>query len=87
MKAHELLGDTINDVCVEVCTYEKGNGALVFVADEYAGSAERDGELGTWTAFPMSTEPGSDSSDGLWGAVQRLVHVHLTTAFKRVLGQ
>lgn len=85
MSATTLLQHTIDGVPVEILTYAKGDGALVFVMDEYAGSVERDTDLRTWTAYPLYTEPGSNSSAGMWEAVQRVIHVHILSAMRAVL--
>jgi hypothetical protein len=87
MNATALLAKTIDGVPVEILTYAKGDGALVFVSDEYAGSVERDADLRTWTAYPLYTEPGENASAGMWEAIRRVIHVHVLSAMKAVLAR
>lgn len=85
MSTTELLQRTISGVPIEVMTFAKGDGALVFVSDEYAGSVERDADLRTWTAYPLYVESGSNASAGMWEAIRRVIYVHITSAMKAVL--
>lgn len=85
MGTTSLLQRTVDGVPVEILTYAKGDGALVFVMDEYAGSVERDSDLRTWMAYPLYTETGANSATGMWEAVQRVIHVHILAAMKAVL--
>lgn len=87
MSATDVLQKVIDGVSVEVMTYSKGDGALVFVDDEYAGSAERDSELQTWTAFPLFADNGVNSSEGMWSAVRRIVRVHLLASMVEAMAR
>lgn len=87
MSATDLLARTINGLPVEVLTFAKGDGALVFVDTEYVGSAERDCELHTWTAFPIHREGEPTPADGMWSAVRRVVHAHIFSSMKAALAR
>jgi hypothetical protein len=85
MSASEILRKTIKGMPVEIMTFSKGNGALVFVADEYAGSAERDESGQSWTAFPLYRLPETETvAGGLWEAVGMIVSAHVAGAFAAV---
>jgi len=81
------IKEAIKDVTVEVFTFAKGNGALIFIEGEYAGSAERDDTLETWTAIPLYRRAMSSPADGMWSAVQKVVHSHVEMCVKAVLAK
>lgn len=62
-----------SDVDVTLTTFEKGNGAFVFIGDEFAGTIERD-TLG-WTGNAVyGTSSLCDGS--MWGLVRQIIHIH-----------
>lgn len=61
------------DVDVTLITFSKGEGAFVFVGDEFAGSVERDSIGWTGNAV-LGTEALHDGS--MWGLVQKVYRAH-----------
>ena len=61
------------DVDITLVTFAKGDGAFVFVGDEFAGSVERD-PIG-WTGNAvLCNERLNDIS--MWGLVQQIYRTH-----------
>ena len=82
----EILQRTIDGIDVEIVSYDKGNGAFVFISDEYAGSVELDPSLRTWSANPLYSEHGG-SSAARWEAIRYVVHIYVTSAMKAALSR
>lgn len=74
----------VSDVDVTVMTFAKGNGAFVFVGDEYAGSVERD-EIG-WTGNAVLGNNPIPSAVAMWDVVRSILHVHARQSLRKVLG-
>lgn len=83
----DIIRKAILGVTVEVLTFEKGNLAFVFMDDELAGSVERDATLDTWTALPLYLGAKSEPTDGMWSAVQKVIHAHVDSCVKAVLAK
>jgi hypothetical protein len=83
----ETIRRAILGVTVEVLTFEKGNLAFVFMDNELAGSVERDVTLDTWTALPLYLGARLTPADGMWAAVQKVVHAHVDSCVKAVLAR
>lgn len=85
MSTLELLQKTIRGLMVEILNV-KGGLALVFVNDEYAGSAERDNTLGTWGGYALYAD-AVQTDEGMWGAIDIVVQAHVSTAVQAVLAR
>jgi hypothetical protein len=72
----------IKNATVEVFTFDKGNGAFVFVDSELAGSVERDVRLETWTSVPLYRGRMCEPADGMWSAVRNVIHAHIESCVK-----
>lgn len=83
----ETIRRAILGVTVEVLTFEKGNLAFIFIDNELAGSVERDATLDTWTALPLYLGVKSEPTDGMWSAVQKVVHAHVDSCVRAVLAK
>lgn len=86
MSTTEILRGVIRGLPVEIVK-AKGGMALVFVCDEYAGSAERDDVLNTWSAFTLYRTDEPQVSEGMWGAIDAIVSQHVESAIKAVLAR
>lgn len=86
MNMTEILRRVVRGVPVEVVK-AKGGMALVFVNDEYAGSAERDDALGTWGAYALYGTGEPPTSEGMWSAIDAIVTLHVETAMKAVFAR
>ena len=75
----------IKNATVEVFTFDKGNGAFVFVDSELAGSVERDLTLNTWTSVPLYRFGMTAAADGMWSAVRNVIHAHVEACVKSEL--
>jgi hypothetical protein len=82
-----IIRETISGASVEVYTFDKGNGAFVFVDDEFAGSVERDAMLQTWTSVPLYRRAISAPADGMWSAVRAVIHAHIDSCVKAALAR
>lgn len=86
MNTTEILRRIVRGLPVEVVK-AKGGMALVFVNDEYAGSAERDDALGTWGAYALYRTGEPKTSEGMWGAIDAIVTEHVSTAMRAVFAR
>lgn len=86
MSTTEILSRIIRGMPVEIIK-AKGGMALVFICDEYAGTAERDDALGTWAAYTLYRTGEPKTSEGMWGAIDAIVTEHVETAIKAVLAR
>ena len=86
MSATEILRRIIRGLPVEIVK-AKGGMVLVFVSDEYAGSAERGDALGVWGAFTLYRTGAPTTSEGMWGAIDAIVTEHVEMAMKAVLAR
>lgn len=86
MSTRDILRRIIRGLPVEIFK-GKGGIALVFVCDEYAGSAERDEVLGTWGAFTLHRTDEPKTSEGMWGAIDAIVTEHVESAMKAVIAR
>jgi hypothetical protein len=87
MSTIEILRKVIRGMPVEIVTAKTGGIALVFVADEYAGSAERDNTLGTWGAFSLHRTGDPKTSEGMWSAIDDVITEHVMGATRAILSR
>lgn len=76
------IRNAVKNATVEVFTFDKGNGAFVFVDHELAGSVERDPNLNTWTSVPLYRGRMSEPADAMWSAVRNVIHAHIESCVK-----
>lgn len=87
MSTFEILRENILGMPVEIVRPKAGGIALVFVNDEYAGSAERDSILGTWGAYALHRTDAPKTSEGMWSAIDAIVCEHMVQSMKAVLAR
>lgn len=87
MRTTEILRERILGMPVEIVRPKAAGIALVFVNDEYAGSAERDDALGTWGAFALHRTGEPETSEGMWSAIDSVVREHLISSMKAAVAE
>lgn len=87
MNTTEILRENILGMPVEIFRQESNGLALVFVNNEYAGSAERDDITGTWGAFAIHRGGEPETSEGMWSAIDGVVREHMISSMKAAVAR
>lgn len=87
MSTTEILRENILGLPVDIFRQPSSGMALVFVNDEYAGSAEKDSITGTWGAFSLYRNGEPETSEGMWSAIDTVVREHLISSMKAAVAR